>query len=170
MADWLANRPREIANYTSLNSLRMLLGYSTHQSYIKCEEGGAKKGWAFLVKKSCGSSLFAMVSGSESADKRLDEIMEVRSPWKPIRTPYSTSCNKQVTKALSGWLRIASCHTSTGDGDFTWTNDCAICLRIVSSVSFINVYTFEIGSLVTSLSLAQVASLLAPWEVPISAF
>ena len=61
-------------------------------------------------------------------------------------------------------------HTSTGDGDFTWRNDCAICLRIVSSVSFINVYPFEIASLVASLSLAQVASLLAPREVPISAF
>ena len=57
-----------------------------------------------------------------------------------------------------------------GDGDFIWRNDCAICLGLVSSVSFINVYPFEIGSLVARLSLAQVASLLAPREVPFSVF
>ena len=67
-------------------------------------------------------------------------------------------------------MRVASRHTSTGDGDFIWRNVCAIRLRIVSSVSLINVYPFEIGSLVACLSLAQVASLLTPREVPISAF
>ena len=85
-------------------------------------------------------------------------------------TPTSTSCNKSITKSVSGCVRRHSCQVCKLNGDLISGRTWAIGLGVVPPTSFAHVSSLVGLSEVTQLSLIAVAVFLACGGEPLLQF
>ena len=156
LTDWTAGHERSLFTH-HLGGWECFFDIAPIGEQTKLENGGARKGPAFLFRDSSRSSSCAKGAGLAVAEGWFEGIKRVRSWLKPIRTPKLMSCNNSCTSHSPGGYikRHPKCQFETGS--YLPVEGEQIGRGLVPPTRLPNMGAFAVGTLVTGKLLSRLS-------------